>query len=89
MNLNLFREFYRKSKDYIFLVLTTKECTEKQADAIATKLDLFGAFIVTQAWFGLTKYGWHTGLALVIFFLSLIVCAIFWIAAFILKGYKK
>ena len=88
MNLNLFREFYRKSKDHIFLFLERNQWTEKQTDAVATKLDILGVFLVTQAWFGLTKYGWHTGLASVIFFLSLIVWAILWMTAFILKGWK-
>lgn len=89
MSLDFFREFYRKAKDYIFLFLEEKQWTERQADAAATKLDIFGAFVVTQAWFGLTKYGWHTGLAVAILVLSLVLCAILWTAAFILKGYKK
>lgn len=89
MNLNLFREFYRKSKDRMFLILTDKQCTEKQADAIATKLDLLGVFFVTQAWLGLTQYGWNFWLALIVFLASLIVCAILWTLAFILKGYRK
>lgn len=86
---NFFRRLYRKSRDIIFSLLDDYGWTEKQADAMATKLDIFGAFAVTQAWFGLTKYGWDFWLALAVFLLSLLFCAILWTAAFILKGYKK
>lgn len=88
MNLNLFRELYRKSKDRIFLFLERNQWTEKQTDAVAAKLDILGVFLVTQAWFGLTKYDWHFGLAIIVLLLSLVLCAILWTTAFILKGWK-
>ncbi|MFH6973161.1 hypothetical protein ACG2K1_02160 [Neisseria sp. 23W00296] len=89
MNLNFFHKLYQKSEAVVLSLLSKRQWSEKQADALATKLDIFGAFLVTQAWLGFTKYGWHFLPALVLFLASLAACCFFWMIAFILKGYKK
>lgn len=89
MNLNFFHKLYQQSEAVVLSLLNKRQWSEKQADAVATKLDIFGVFAVTQAWLGFTKYGWHLLPALVIFLISLAACCFLWMIAFILKGYKK
>ena len=89
MNLNFFLNSYRWLEAGILSFLTKGRLSEKQVDALAVKLDLFGVFCVTQVWFALTKYGWHFWPTLVLFVFSLFFCAILWIVAFIMKGYKN
>ncbi|WP_037586031.1 hypothetical protein [Stenoxybacter acetivorans] len=81
--------FYRKLNRKLISLLRIERFNDKQIDALATKMDIFGAFLVTQAWFGLTIYGWNVWIWLVVFLFSLLFCAILWTLAFDLKGYIK
>ena len=79
------RAVYIKIRHQLFLLIADKKLTIKQVDAIATKLDILGVFVVTQAFLNITDSVVFSAV-LVIF--SLIFCAILWTIAFILKGYE-
>ena len=80
------KNLYPKVKHRLFSWITKYQLTVKQVDAIATKLDIFGVFVVTQAFLNITD---HVLLSIAIVTFSLICCAILWTIAFILKGYEN
>ena len=79
------RAVYMKIRHQLFLLISDKKLTIKQVDAIATKLDILGVFVVTQAFLNITD---SVVFSAVLVILSLIFCAILWTIAFILKGYE-
>ena len=79
------RAVYMKIRHQLFSLIADKKLTIKQVDAIATKQDILGVFVVTQAFLNITD---NVAFSAVLVIFSLIFCAILWTIAFILKGYE-
>ena len=76
---------FMKTRHQLFSLIADKKLTIKQVDAIATKLDILGVFVVTQVFLNMTE---NIVLSAMLVIFSLIFCAILWLLAFILKGYE-
>lgn len=78
--------FYQKFKIRIISILEQTKPTPKQTDFLASKLDIWGAATVGQAFIWQSNSIWVNYLLITA---SLIVCVILWLIAFILKGYEQ
>ena len=72
---------YRIINKWILSFIEKYKLSSKQIDYLAAKLDIWGAATVAQALVWQTKSAWLN--------YSLIVCAILWLIAFIVKGAEK
>ena len=83
---NRVKSLYQKVQHRIISWIFARKLTVRQVDTIATKLDIFGGVLVTQAF---VVAGDKTFLHILLLCICIVLCAILWTIAFILKGYEK
>ena len=83
---NRVKSLYQKVQHRIISWIFARKLTVRQVDTIATKLDIFVGVLVTQAF---VVAGDKTFLNILLLCICIVLCAILWTIAFILKGYEK